>query len=280
MTKTLDTLIEDIYSVLSTSKVDPDVDVDKIFDLFGTNVKEAVFKSLFEERGDTTRLRMSSVGKPDRQVWLNSKNYPREELEPSTLIKFLYGHVIEELVLLLVRLGGHTVANEQGKVEINGVKGSMDCTIDGKLIDVKSASSFAFKKFKDNTVEFDDPFGYVAQLKGYGAGLGVKEGGWLAMDKGNGHLALAMIDLTEGESIEDRITHLKDITSKDEMPDQCSYPVADGKSGNMKLSTQCSYCPYKHTCYPELRTFLYSTGPKFLTEVWSVPRVIEITEKK
>ena len=278
--KDLDTLVADIYKVLKTNKADPEVDVDATFELFGENIKEAVRKSLFEERGDETRLRMSSVGKPDRQVWLNSKGYPKEELEPATLIKFLYGHVIEEMVLLLVRLSGHTVANEQDQVQIKGVKGSMDCTIDGKLIDVKSASSFAFKKFKENTVEFDDPFGYVDQLKGYGAGLGVTEGGWLAMDKGNGHLALAMIDLTEGESIEDRITHLKDIISKDEMPEPCSHPVPDGKTGNMKLSTQCSYCPYKHTCYPELRTFLYATGPKFLTEVWSVPRVIEITEKK
>jgi hypothetical protein len=279
-TKTVETVVEDIYELMTTSKVSKGVDIDKAFKRFGDNVADVVFDSLFQDRGDTTRLRMSSVGKPDRQVWLNSKGTVREPLSAPTLIKFLYGHVLEEMLLLLTELSGHKVENQQRKVEVNGVKGSMDCTIDGTLIDVKSASSFGFKKFKDNTVEFDDPFGYVDQLKGYGHGLDVKEGGWLAMDKVNGQLALAMIDLTQGKAITDRIDHLKEVVNSTEMPEPCASPVADGKSGNMKLPTKCSYCDFKKTCYPELRTFLYSNGPKFLTEVWNVPRVIEVTENK
>lgn len=279
MKKTVDTVVEDIYSVVENRKAAVSEDVVKsAFELFNKNIDQLVYENLLTERQDSTALRMSSVGKPDRQIWLKSKGTDSEPLLPSTLIKFLYGHIIEELVLLLTRLSGHEVTHEQAKAEVNGVKGSMDCLIDGTLIDVKSVSSFGFKKFKENTVEFDDPFGYVDQLKGYGHSLGAKEGGWLAMDKGNGHLALAMIDLTEGQNIVDRVEHLKAVVKSDTMPKPCYDPVPDGKSGNMKLPTGCSYCGYKKTCYPKLRTFLYSNGPKYLTEVWNTPKVHEVKD--
>ncbi len=276
--KTVDTLVEDIYSLMEKGATAKGVDVDEVFNIFTKNVGDVVFDSLFTVRGDDKALRMSSIGKPDRQIWLKSKGTESEPLQPSTLIKFLYGHIVEELVLLLVRLSGHRVSHEQAKAEVQGVKGSMDCLIDGTLIDVKSVSSFGFKKFKENTVEFDDPFGYVDQLKGYGHSIGATEGGWLAMDKGNGHLALSMINLTEGQDIEDRIKHLKGAVKSDTIPEPCYDPIPDGKSGNMKLPTGCSYCGYKKTCYPKLRTFLYSNGPKYLTEVWNTPKVHEVKD--
>ena len=44
----------------------------------------------------------------------------------------------------------------------------MDCKIDGIVTDVKSASSFGFKKFKDGQLGLvDDPFGYIDQIKAY-----------------------------------------------------------------------------------------------------------------
>ena len=279
MKKTVDTVVEDVYEVVKTRKAAEGVNVAEIFAIFNKNVGELVYENLLTQRQDNTNLRMSSIGKPDRQIWLKSKGTEAEELAPSTLIKFLFGHIIEELVLLMVRLSGHEVTHEQERVNINGVSGSMDCCIDGTLIDVKSASSFAFKKFKENTVEFDDPFGYVDQLKGYGAALKQDRAGWLAMDKGNGHLALAMIDLTQGQKIEDRIEHIKAVVADtDTMPDPCYDPVPDGKSGNMKLPTGCSYCSYKKTCYPKLRTFIYSSGPRYLTEVWKLPNVLEVKD--
>ena len=276
MKKTVDTVVEDIYELIRNGKAAEGVDVDYAFQTFSKNMDELVLSRIFEERKDSTALRMSAIGKPDRQIWHKAQSTKSEELEPSTLIKFLYGHIIEELVLLLVRLSGHTVTHEQERVEINGVKGSMDCCIDGTLIDVKSVSTFGFKKFKDDTVEFDDPFGYVDQLKGYGAALDAQEGGWLAMDKQHGHLTLSMIDLDKGEKVQDRIEHLKAVVTSDTMPEPCYDPVPDGKSGNMKLPTGCSYCGYKKACYPKLRTFLYSSGPRYFTEIWNEPKVLEI----
>jgi len=42
------------------------------------------------------------------------------------------------------------------------------------------------------------------------------------------------------------------------------------------LPVGCSYCAFKHECYPELRTFIYSNGPKFLVEVARAPTVMEV----
>ena len=85
-----------------------------------------------------------------------------------------------------------TVEGEQKEVYRAKVSdGHMDARIDGRLIDVKSTSSYSFKKFKDGTLAEDDPFGYVAQLKAYAHSEGDDKYGWLAIDKQNGHLCLS-----------------------------------------------------------------------------------------
>jgi hypothetical protein len=58
--------------------------------------------------------------------------------------------------------------------------------INGIVTDVKSVSTYGFRKFKDGTLAYDDPFGYVAQIKGYAYSEGASKFGWLAMDKQNG----------------------------------------------------------------------------------------------
>ena len=51
-------------------------------------------------------------------------------------------------MLLFARMAGHDVTEEQKELELDGVKGHKDATIDGWVCDIKSASSFGFKKFK------------------------------------------------------------------------------------------------------------------------------------
>ena len=76
-----------------------------------------------------------------------------------------------------------------------------------------------------------------------------------------------------------RINDLKEIISSDTTPDLCYTPVADGKSGNMKLARDCSYCSYKWTCFPEMRVFKYGDGFRYLTTVIKEPQVTEITNE-
>jgi hypothetical protein len=229
---------------------------------------------------------MSNIGKKDRQLWYSYNGYKGEELMPHTRIKFLYGHLIEEMVLALTKLAGHDVTHEQKQVEVQGIKGSMDCKIDGVLTDVKSASPYGFKKFKDGSLINDDPFGYVDQIKGYAHAENTTDVGWLVMDKTNGHLTYLKYDMADESqwywaklnffSIVERIKAIKNIVKLSKPPKRCYEPVPDGKSGNMKLPVGCSYCAYKYECWDGLRTFVYANGPRYLVEVENLPNVIEV----
>ena len=159
-------LVNDIYKTVATKEPAEGVDLYDEIDRFGENCKR-LMSNLFTEKRDGRTIRMSNIGRDDRYLW-NVVNNPTvaEELTPNTHVKFMYGHLIEELLLFLTRLAGHEVTDEQKKCEVNGVTGSMDCKIDGVVTDVKSVSTFGFKKFKDGSLAFDDPFGYVAQIKG------------------------------------------------------------------------------------------------------------------
>ncbi len=284
--KTVDTLVSDIYELVSTKDVSESVDIDECIDQFGERMKDLMRQQFKEQRDDSRKLRMSNIGRKDRFLWnVYNEVETTEDIQPHTYVKFLYGHVIEELLLFLARAAGHTVTDEQKKCKVNGITGSMDCKIDGIVTDVKSASSYGFKKFQDGTLAHDDPFGYVAQIKGYAASEGQSEFGWLAMDKANGHLTYLLYDENDKETpvydiisydVEEHIERLKEVVKQETPPDVCYASVPEGKSGNRKLSVGCSYCQYKKSCWPNVRGFLYSSGPRYLTEVKHEPKVKEI----
>ena len=167
--KTLDTLIEDIYDSLSPLSSNKPLDIsDEEIESTGEKIKEALRQwSKPSERNSSFTIRMSNLGRPSRQLWFE-KHYGNEsKLEPSVLIRFLYGHILEEVVLMLARLSGHSVTDEQKEVSVDGIKGHIDCKIDGEVVDVKTASRMSFTKFKNGSVAEDDPFGYIAQLSSY-----------------------------------------------------------------------------------------------------------------
>ena len=104
------------------------------------------------------------------------------------------------------------------------------------------------------------------------------------MDKANGHLTYLKYDLVDDVlpthqklkiPITDRIEHIKALVLGPEPTEYCHEPIPDGKSGNMKLATGCSYCQFKEHCYPEMRVFSYAYGPKYLCKVVNEPRVRE-----
>jgi len=141
-----------------------------------------------ESSGGT--LRLSAIGKPARQLWYDSRGVEKPDFTGDQLLKFFYGDVIEEVLLTLAKLSGHSVTNEQQKVVVAGITGHMDAVIDGHVIDVKSASAMSFKKFKNGTLYEDDPFGYIAQVAGYEYNEGTNNGGLLAVNKSSGEIAL------------------------------------------------------------------------------------------
>ena len=97
MTKTTNTLVDDIYMLMKTKNIDKSVDPEAEIDRFGEAVKDLMRKEFINRGGfDARKLRMSNIGRDDRYLWNHYNNVgPKEPLQPHNLVKFLYGHLIE-----------------------------------------------------------------------------------------------------------------------------------------------------------------------------------------
>ena len=282
--KTIDTLVKDIYDLFSLDPIKMDEkEVDKHIDTFGEMLKVHIKEFMYEEPHTRRNLRLSSIGKPDRQLWydVNSKK-EIADLTPSTRIKFLYGYILEELLLLCSSIAGHKVTDQQKEVNVEGVSGHQDSMIDDVLVDCKSASGYSFKKFKQNTLLEDDPFGYIAQISAYAEANEVNQAAFLVIDKSSGEICLTPVHKMEMINAKERVKHLKGMVSNDRVPDRCYDPLTDGESGNLKLPIGCVYCGHKRECWSDcnqgkgLRAFKYSRGLSYLTKVVKEPKVEEV----
>ena len=283
MTKTLDTLVQDIYTTLEKGVDVSQPSVQEALDEVGSLVREATETVLREgERTGASNLRLSQIGKPDRQIWYGVQGEDGEPLNGQTRIKFLMGHVLEALLICLTKVSGHTVEDTQDTVEVEGVVGHQDCVIDGVLTDIKSASAFGFKKFKDNRLADDDPFGYIAQISAYATKNNRNEAAFLAIDKNSGELAVSRVHELEMIDAPARVRHLKGMVTSDTPPARCYSDTRDGESGNRKLVIGCVFCPYKKKCWADanggagLRAFKYSNGERYMTQVAKTPNVEEL----
>ena len=285
--KNIDTIVEDIYSLFEKKNEElTEKEVDKCIDDFASSVKVHVKDFLKELPQDKPRLRLSTIGRPDRQLWYDFKKPHNEPLAPSTRIKFLYGYILEELLIMLASISGHKVTQQQKQVEVEGVKGHQDCFIDGVLVDCKSASGRGYTKFKYNNLASDDPFGYISQISAYAEGNGVDEAGFLVINKSTGEICYTKVHSLEMINAKKRIQKIKQVVNSNTPPDKCYQAVPDGKSGNYKLDTACMYCNYKFDCWSDandgkgLRVFNYSTGKRYLTKVEKEPNVDEVNEER
>ena len=282
--KSLNNLIEDIYK-----NIQPICDGESLalseeqIDKFGEDMKNVLRNwSSPTVRDSRFTLRMSNVGKPLRQLWYDNKSEMDSSVTPITMIKFLYGHILEEVVLMLARLSGHEVSDEQKEVTVNDVKGHMDCKIDGEVVDVKTASSFAFKKFKYGTLPDDDPFGYISQLSGYEQSEGTTGGGFLVINKETGELTFYAPDEFDKIDTGKRIKTIRKAFKSKTPPDKCYPEIPEGTKGNMKIHRGCSYCPHKFVCHSDsndgqgLRGFRYAKGVVYFTKVVKEPNVEEV----
>jgi len=286
MKKNIDTLVDDIYSLfdLNTENNIDEKNLDKHLNSFTEGVVETIKILLKEKHNSKRSLRLSAIGKPDRQLWYdNNLEVKKTTLSPSLRIKFFYGHLLEEVLILFSRLAGHKVTGQQKEIDIEGVKGHQDCFIDDVLVDCKSASGKSFLKFKENRLSTDDPFGYIPQISAYAEGNGVDEAAFLAIDKQNGEICLTKVHSVEMINAKDRVKHLKNVMRDGKPPVKCYSDIADGMSGNRKLAIGCVYCSHKRKCWEDanggqgLRVFKYANHNRFLTQVARTPDVQEIT---
>lgn len=272
-------LVEDIYKVIKGEiKVD-----DILYDELAEAIATTVHYRLSDSEPVRKTLGLSSVGKPLRKLWYDF--HSEEELvkpTPSMRLKYLFGDIIEDLLLWLVKASGHDVTDRQKEVVCHGVTGHIDSIIDGEVVDIKSASPKSFLKFLGGSLPENDPFGYLAQIAAYDKETGKGNPSFLVMNKVTGEICQYKPDpLFDIPDVVPIIEKAKDVVNSDTPPDELCYePVPDGASGNMKLATGCEYCPYKHLCFPNLRAFKYANGVRYLTHVEKEPKVEEITDDK
>lgn len=242
-------------------------------------------------------LRMSNIGSPcARKLWLEkNKAEHKEALDASTLLKFLYGDMIEEFILFLADLAGHRVEGRQSEQKVAGILGHRDGVLDGVTVDVKSASNFSFEKFKRGLTPEEDAFGYLPQLGGYlhsgqtdDLVTDKTRGAFLVIDKVNGHIHLDFHAYDPEVKWEEAYEGRKSVVNGEEIPDRAFQPEDDGyknyktgefvPNGNKILPMNCSYCNMKTACHDNIRTFLSSRGPKYFTEVVKEPKMFEVKD--
>jgi len=292
----IETLTNDIYKVLDQNvSHEPDSKLAAAYAMRigGELAKATLPRNRPREKG---KMWASDLGKQClRQAWYNF-NAPQygEPLTGQTKFKFLYGNLLEEAVLYLAEEAGHTVTHQQYRVEhtINTdwkISGKIDGCIDGTLMDVKSTSSFGFKRYKDGINASNDSFGYRFQLGYYRNFNDIQprpnEGvGFVWIDKQNGTIKYTPCTVPSTQVIKDKADCIIQAVGKIEDDVVRGYTTEPyGKSGNQKLRVGCSYCPYKQRCYRDsnkgkgLRAFLYNQGPIWFTDVAREPKVQEIS---
>ena len=282
--KNISSLVKDIYELFTT---DNGVKVSKkkakeLCDIAGKNIAEQIYNSLYEEKKSKQTLRLSQIGKPLRQIWYSYKGIEGEDFDGPTRIKFLYGHISEELLIVLSKLSGHNVTETQKELVVNGITGHQDARVDGVLVDFKSASNYAFNKLNVNELSKNDPFGYIHQLTAYAQDKKDKAAAWVVINKQTGEVAVSHLHEMEMPDVSEKIKKIKNVVAKDKPPVRCYDDVLDGTSGNRKLCTSCVYCAYKFHCWSDsnggkgLRQFNYANGPKYLTHVSKTPNIEEV----
>lgn len=298
MTKTIDTLIEDIYNVVETRGGWDST----VTEFIASGTADTFRFRLEEDEAERTgTLRMSAMGRPcHRQLWY-SHNVPHkgEGLPAKARLKFLYGDMVELLLLSLAMAAGHRVEGLQTTLDIAGIMGHRDAVIDGVTIDVKSASPYSFRKFKDGLDSDTDGFGYLGQLRAYvvaghraDPSVHPTRGAFLAIDKVSGELCLDIHNFdTTYEDVEAEFLRIKEKVEADTPPPRAFTPKPDGykhkdkgfvPNGNEYLDFQCSYCEFKKTCWPGMRTFLYKSWdgykPRHYVTIKKEPKATEVKD--
>ena len=282
--KSIDTLVKDIYNLFNPDEISMnEKEIDKHINEFGDNIKEHLKASLFEKERDKSNLRLSAIGRPDRQIWYDvNLNVKAQPFTSPTKIKFLYGYILEELLIALSKIADHKVTDTQKELEVEGVKGHQDCMIDDVLIDCKSTSPRGFEKFEKGDLIRDDPFGYIAQISAYAEGNNVDKAAFLAINKQSGEICLSPVHSLEMINAGDRVKYLKSMVNNKYPPNRCYSDVKEGASGNKRLGTSCLYCNHKRECWKDvnnghgLRVFNYARGYRYLTKVEKIPDVPEV----
>ena len=236
---------------------------DTTIDQVASDIKDALKRQFGgHKNGGGFSLRMSNVGRPSCQLWYE-KNKPEVGLpKPTTFVmNMMIGDIVEAVFKGLLKEAGVKYENSK-KVTLNlsntNVSGTYDIIIRDAVDDIKSASNWSYtNKFESyDTLASSDAFGYVAQLAGYAKASGKKAGGWWVVNKANGEFKYVP---ATGIDIDKEIDHIQQTadTLEENRFERCFDAVPEkfrGKeTGNMVLGTECGFCRYRFSCWPNLQ---------------------------
>lgn len=300
--KDINTLVPDIYRMLEGGGIQDPIAVSiqhHIYQMkeglpegesnFLKDIISLLDKQVISDSKPSDTLRMSNLGTPCiTRLWDEVNDPAPRFTSGQDTMRFLYGDLLEAMLIAFAKASGHTVQAEQEEVELHGVKGHIDCIIDGMLVDVKSASQFVFDKFKGNGLLKKDPFGYLSQISSYLKALQgdprlvhKDKAAFFAINKGSGELSLDVYDMES--LLEDKDAEIQErikIVGLKHRPTWREPDVRQSDSNeNRKLGETCRFCSGKFKCFPNLRSFRYSNGIVHLTHVDKVPRVQELGTK-
>jgi hypothetical protein len=281
--KQITTLVPDIYDLLQSKTPLTEEQAQEIGDTITETLKTQLAREPTKRRG----ISMSSFGeKCLRKLWYR-EHFPEkaEALPPHTRLKFLYGHIIEALVLGFAKAAGHKVVGEQTKMKYAGVEGSRDAVVDGVTVDVKSANSRSFEKFKKHELQSNDPFNYLDQISLYTLAAAddeqvtvKKTAAFIAVDQELGHIALDSYRISDKNYEAIAAEKISAVANKEVLPKRGYAPVPDGVSGNEALCLNCRYCDFKEDCWSDtndgrgLIKILFSNGPRWFTRIVKDPK--------
>jgi hypothetical protein len=221
------------------------------------------------------RLRMSNIGSPFCRLWHEKNGTPGESREYNHPFKMVFGDAIEAAAIAVMRSAGVPIeaTSQRSSVRIDVsdhdavvVHGTDDLEIYGGIMDLKSASAYAFKeKFSGpyawpNLVEHDD-FGYLAQGAAYSKGRNKPFLGWVAISKETGEWSVLEIPKVERKTVlngayERAVETVRKLDT--DAPFARDFEDEPEKfrgkpTGNRVLGTTCRYCPFKWECWPGLK---------------------------
>jgi hypothetical protein len=266
---------------------------EKLIEAFGENCKKALRDCFLDTSKEEAEfgLRMSNIGKPLRQILLE-KIHGRTPMDSQQRLRMTYGYIWESLLLFFLQAAGLDI--EQGKqVSLDipyasdgtlKLNGTMDIKIDGKVYDIKSASSWSYdNKFNSvDSLEEDDPFGYVGQGMAYALADGCTFGGWIVIDKSDGRIKVLEVTDEKFKSWIPKYTQdFKDkalAVATNAEPPPCEGVVDERfnrrETGNKCLTKPCEFCPHKYKCHPGL-VYAPETHSQAKTRKWKYYTHIE-----
>jgi CRISPR/Cas system-associated exonuclease Cas4 (RecB family) len=216
-----------------------------------TDITESIDAYLIKEtekKSPRTYLGGSAIGKEcDRQIWYEYYQ-PIKNDNPRVERIFLLGHLMESLVLAMLKHAGYTVYHETDDGhQFGGEDEEIGWHCDGvimyhdtpHLLEIKSASDKRFNEMVKKGVRLSDPV-YYTQMQVYMHYLELDKGLFVVMNKNNSELHMEVIEYNAIEA-KYAINRGKEIV-RNEIPDRKYIS---------KSFYKCAYCVYKEICWTE-----------------------------